>query len=87
MMTTAHAPSFTELHRVLRQEAFAVSFYGWLKVDMFFEWNRAGFRVGVTSFSANVTLQNRRVVHGANPFVWLRKIKAHVGEAPDFAEL
>ena len=28
-----------------------------------------------------------RVVHGANPRGWLKKIKAHVGEMPDFAQL
>jgi hypothetical protein len=28
-----------------------------------------------------------RVVHGANPRAWLKKIKAHIGETPDFAQL
>jgi hypothetical protein len=28
-----------------------------------------------------------RVVHGANPRGWLKKIKAHVGEMPHFAQL
>jgi hypothetical protein len=28
-----------------------------------------------------------RVVHGANPRGWLKKIKAQVGEMPDFAQL
>lgn len=28
-----------------------------------------------------------RVVHGANPRGWLKKIKAHVGEPPDFAQM
>ncbi len=28
-----------------------------------------------------------RVVHGTNPSGWLKKIKAHVGESPDFAQL
>ncbi len=28
-----------------------------------------------------------RVVHGAHPRGWLKKIKAHVGESPDFAQL
>jgi hypothetical protein len=27
-----------------------------------------------------------RVVHGANPRSWLQKIKAYIGEAPDFAQ-
>jgi hypothetical protein len=28
-----------------------------------------------------------RVVHGANPRAWLKKIKAHIGKTPDFAQL
>ena len=28
-----------------------------------------------------------RVVHGANPRAWLKKIKAHIDETPDFAQL
>lgn len=40
-------PSFAEMHRVLKRDAFAVSFYGWPKVDLFFAaWKRAGFRIG-----------------------------------------
>jgi DNA modification methylase len=41
------APSFAAMHRVLKQDAFAISFYGWPKVDVFFAaWKWAGFRVG-----------------------------------------
>ena len=40
-------PSFAEMHRVLKADACAISFYGWPKVDLFFAaWKRAGFRVG-----------------------------------------
>jgi site-specific DNA-methyltransferase (adenine-specific) len=40
-------PAFAELHRVLKRDAFAVSFYGWHKTDLFFNaWRRAGFRIG-----------------------------------------
>jgi adenine-specific DNA-methyltransferase len=40
-------PSFAEMHRVLRDDACAVSFYGWPKVDLFFAaWKAAGFRIG-----------------------------------------
>jgi site-specific DNA-methyltransferase (adenine-specific) len=40
------APSFAELHRVLRNDACAISFYGWPKVDLFFAaWKQAGFRI------------------------------------------
>ncbi len=39
-------PTFAELFRVLKQNSFAVSFYGWNKVDLFFEaWKAAGFKI------------------------------------------
>jgi site-specific DNA-methyltransferase (adenine-specific) len=39
-------PSFAAMHRVLKPDAFAVSFYGWNKTDLFFHaWKSAGFRV------------------------------------------
>lgn len=39
-------PAFAEMHRVLKDSGFAVSFYGWNKVDLFMEaWRAAGFRV------------------------------------------
>lgn len=39
--------SFAEMHRVLRPHAYAVSFYGWPKIDLFAAaWHRAGFRIG-----------------------------------------
>jgi adenine-specific DNA-methyltransferase len=31
------APSFAEMYRVLKPDACAVSFYGWNKVDLFFQ--------------------------------------------------
>lgn len=40
------APSFAEMHRVLKNDACAISFYGWPKVDLFFAaWKQAGFRI------------------------------------------
>jgi adenine-specific DNA-methyltransferase len=40
-------PSFAEMFRVLKRDTFAISFYGWPKVDLFFAaWKRAGFRIG-----------------------------------------
>jgi DNA modification methylase len=40
------APSFAEVYRVLKTDAFAISFYGWPKVDLFFAaWKQAGFRI------------------------------------------
>lgn len=40
-------PAFAQMHRVLKPDAFAISFYGWPKVDLFFSaWKESGFRVG-----------------------------------------
>ena len=37
-------PAFAELYRVLRNDSFCISFYGWNKVDSFFRaWRKAGF--------------------------------------------
>lgn len=39
-------PAFNQMHRVLKDGGFAVSFYGWNKVDLFMDaWKAAGFRV------------------------------------------
>ena len=39
-------PAFNQMHRVLKDGGFAVSFYGWNKVDLFMgAWKAAGFRV------------------------------------------
>ena len=39
--------SFAQMHRILKRDAFAISFYGWPKVDLFFAaWKGAGFRIG-----------------------------------------
>jgi site-specific DNA-methyltransferase (adenine-specific) len=38
-------PAFAQMYRVLKYNSFAVSFYGWNKVDTFFAvWKAAGFR-------------------------------------------
>jgi len=40
-------PAFAQMHRVLKDDSFAVSFYGWPKVDLFFSaWKQSGFRIG-----------------------------------------
>jgi site-specific DNA-methyltransferase (adenine-specific) len=40
-------PSFAQMHRVMKADAFAISFYGWHKVDLFVAaWRKAGFRIG-----------------------------------------
>jgi len=39
-------PAFAEIHRVLADDSFAVSFYGWPHADRFLAaWREAGFRV------------------------------------------
>jgi site-specific DNA-methyltransferase (adenine-specific) len=39
-------PAFNQMHRVLKNGGFCVSFYGWNKVDLFMDvWREAGFRV------------------------------------------
>lgn len=39
------APAFGEIFRVLKRDAFCISFYGWNRVDQFFAaWKAAGFR-------------------------------------------
>src|SRR3546814_8419793 len=38
-------PAFNQMHRVLKDGGLCVSFYGWNKIDLFFEaWKAAGFR-------------------------------------------
>jgi adenine-specific DNA-methyltransferase len=38
-------PAMREAYRVLKQDRLAVMFYGWSKIDVFFEaWRRAGFQ-------------------------------------------
>lgn len=39
-------PAFNQMHRVLKDGGFCVSFYGWNKVDLFVDaWREAGFRI------------------------------------------
>jgi DNA modification methylase len=39
-------PAFSEAYRVLKQDHFMISFYGWTQVDKFFyAWCSAGFRI------------------------------------------
>jgi DNA modification methylase len=39
-------PAFAEMHRVLKDESFCVSFYGWGKIDLFMAaWRAAGLRI------------------------------------------
>lgn len=37
-------PAFTQLYRVLKNNSFCISFYGWNKIDSFFRaWRKVGF--------------------------------------------
>jgi site-specific DNA-methyltransferase (adenine-specific) len=40
-------PAFAQVHRLLKSDAFCISFYGWSKADLFIDASRsAGFRIG-----------------------------------------
>jgi len=39
-------PAFAEMFRILKPDAFCISFYGWNKIDLFMAaWRSSGFRV------------------------------------------
>jgi hypothetical protein len=57
--------------------AFLADYAGITKEDILTNRSNVAERLGYLG----------RVVHGANPRGWLKKIKAHVGETPDFAQL
>ncbi|MBW4636214.1 MAG: hypothetical protein KME30_31345 [Iphinoe sp. HA4291-MV1] len=54
-------PAFQQMHRVLKNNSFCISFYGWNKVDRFMEaWKRAGFRpVGHFTFVKSYASSSR----------------------------
>lgn len=54
-------PAFTEAYRVLKQDRFMISFYGWTQVDRFFAaWRSAGLRiVGHLVFRKQYTSKSR----------------------------
>ncbi|MPT48323.1 MAG: DNA methylase [Sphingobium sp.] len=40
------APAFNQMHRILKDGGFCISFYGWNKIDLFAQaWRAAGFRI------------------------------------------
>jgi adenine-specific DNA-methyltransferase len=53
--------AFKEMYRVLDKNKFCVSFYGWHKIDLFFDaWKEAGFRaVGHLTFPKRYTSKTR----------------------------
>ena len=54
-------PAMQEAHRVLKQDRVAVMFYGWTKIDAFFEgWRSAGFQpVGHIVFRKSFSSKSR----------------------------
>jgi site-specific DNA-methyltransferase (adenine-specific) len=58
------APAFQEMHRVLKENHFCISFYGWAKVDVFFRaWKKAGFRpVGHLVFIKQYNSANKKTI-------------------------
>lgn len=60
------APAFAEMHRVLKSDALAVSFYGWNEADRFIAaWRNAGFRiVGHLVFCKSYASSRRFLQHG-----------------------
>src|SRR3546814_5159686 len=70
------APAFAQMFRVLRDDAFCISFYGWNRVDRFFAaWRAAGFRVvGHIVFAKQYQSKARFLAyqHEARPTCWLR---------------
>ena len=54
-------PAMREAYRVLKQDRVAIMFYGWTKVDAFFDaWKAAGFRpVGHLVFRKNYSSKSR----------------------------
>jgi site-specific DNA-methyltransferase (adenine-specific) len=54
-------PAMTEAYRVLKQDRVAVMFYGWTKIDAFFEaWRGAGFQpVGHIVFRKSYSSKSR----------------------------
>jgi adenine-specific DNA-methyltransferase len=60
-------PAFAEMHRVLRTDRFAISFYGWNHADKFITaWRQAGFRiVGHFVFAKHYASRNGFTAHGS----------------------
>jgi len=58
-------PAFREMYRLLKRDAFLVSFYGWFKVHRFMEaWLAAGFRpVGHLVWTKRYRSNPGRVLH------------------------
>lgn len=73
------APAFSEMHRVLKDGGFCVSFYGWNSIDVFMTaWKAAGFRVvGHLVFTKRYASSRRYLAHHHEQAYLLAK-----GDAP-----
>jgi adenine-specific DNA-methyltransferase len=72
-------PAFAEMHRVLKDGGFCVSFYGWNSIDVFMAaWKAAGFRVvGHLVFRKDYASSRRFLAHQHEQAYLLAK-----GDAP-----
>ena len=68
-------PAFAQMHRVLKRDAFCISFYGWHQIDLFMgAWRAAGFRpVGHLTFTKNYASSRRFVECSHEPAYLLAK--------------
>ena len=72
-------PAYREMFRVLRPDAFCVSFYGYTKIDLFMDaWKSAGFRVaGHLVFPKNTAAARiTRNIVTSRPTCWPRAGRA-----------
>src|SRR5690606_19371542 len=78
------APAFKETYRVLKDDAFCVSFYGWNRVDRFFRaWKGAGFRVvGHLVFAKNYHSSARYLQYRHESAYLLAKGRPQLPAAP-----
>jgi DNA modification methylase len=71
-------PAFQQCHRVLKQDSFMVSFYGWTQVDRFFTaWRGAGFHiVGHLVFGSRTPRSHASSnISTSRHFCWRRAIR------------
>jgi adenine-specific DNA-methyltransferase len=66
-------PAFAQMHRVLKDNSFAISFYAWNKVDRFVQaWKEAGFRMAGHMVSRS-DIAHRRAscsINMSRPICW-----------------
>lgn len=77
-------PAFSEAYRVLKQDHFTISFYGWTQVDKFFHaWRSAGFRiVGHLVFRKQYASRSRFLKYQHEQAYLLAKGNPALPEAP-----